>query len=58
MTIIKHLINFPEVIANSAHTYLTNNLALYLYELANMANNFYESTPILKMTILPAEILD
>ncbi len=48
MTIIKHLINFPEVIANSAHTYLTNNLALYLYELANMANNFYESTPILK----------
>ena len=48
LAIIKHLIDFPEIIGDSARTNLTNNLALYLYELANLANQFYETPPILK----------
>ena len=48
LAIIKHLLDFPDIIADSAHKYITNNLALYLYELANLANNFYESVPVLK----------
>ena len=46
--IIKHVLDFPDIIADSARNNLTNNLALYLYELANLANQFYETTPILK----------
>ena len=48
LSIIKHLINFPDTIADSAKMYLTNNLALYLYELANLTNRFYEKTSIIK----------
>ncbi|MDO8495642.1 MAG: arginine--tRNA ligase [bacterium] len=45
--IIKHLINFPDVISESAHHYATNSLALYLFELANLVNKFYEKIRIL-----------
>lgn len=45
---IKQLIEFPEVIKQSQFSNLTNPLALYLYELANLANRFYETVPILK----------
>jgi len=48
LAIIKHLIDFPNVVADSGKLYLTNNLALYLYELANLANRFYENSPVLK----------
>ncbi|MBI2063198.1 MAG: arginine--tRNA ligase [Candidatus Yanofskybacteria bacterium] len=48
LAIMKHLLDFPEVITDSARTNLTNNLALYVYELANLSNQFYETSPILK----------
>ncbi|MDO8492345.1 MAG: arginine--tRNA ligase [bacterium] len=48
LAIIKHLLNFPDTITDSARANLTNNLALYLYELSNLANRFYEITHILK----------
>ncbi len=53
LAIIKHLLEFPDTIVDSATTHLTNNLALYLYELANLANRFYETTPILKDEDVP-----
>lgn len=46
--LIKKLLDYPEEIEKSAEQFGTNNIALYLYELANLANRFYETTPILK----------
>lgn len=46
--IVKKLLDFPEEIERSAGQFGVNNIALYLYELANLANRFYEATPILK----------
>ncbi|MEK7547100.1 MAG: arginine--tRNA ligase [Patescibacteria group bacterium] len=48
MSIIRKLAEFPEVVRRSAEILMTNNIAKYLYELANLANKYYESTPILK----------
>ncbi|MDO8504505.1 MAG: arginine--tRNA ligase [Candidatus Liptonbacteria bacterium] len=48
LALIKKLLDFPEEIEKSAEQFTTNNIALYLYELANLANRFYESTPVLK----------
>lgn len=48
LAIIKHLLDFPDVVSDSGRLYLTNNLALYLYELANMASRFYEKVPVIK----------
>ena len=50
MNIIKHLFEFPEILAQCQSYNLTNPLALYLYELANLANTFYEKIPVLKAT--------
>ncbi len=47
LRIIRHLLNFPDVIRESAELCLTNNLALYLYELANLANQFYERVRVI-----------
>ena len=46
--VLRHLIKFPEAIISSAESYLTNNLTLYLYQLANLANRFYEKVPVIK----------
>ena len=46
--LIIHILNFNEVLRESASTFFTNNLAKYLYELASMGNTFYETTNILK----------
>lgn len=48
LAIENKLLDFPEEIEKSAEQFTANNLALYLYELANLANRFYESTPILR----------
>mgnify|MGYP001604436032 FL=1 len=48
LALIKQLIEFPEAINQCQQNNLTNPLALYLYELANLANNFYEKVPVLK----------
>jgi len=46
--IILGLLRFDEVIEDVAQTLFPNKLAEYLYELANLLNNFYESVPVLK----------
>ena len=45
---MRKLIQFPEVVENAAKNYSPNTLSTYLMELANLANGFYEATPILK----------
>jgi arginyl-tRNA synthetase len=45
--ILRHLVHFPEIIANSAERYLPNILAEYILELAEKLNLLYETTPIL-----------
>jgi arginyl-tRNA synthetase len=47
-SVIKQLLEFPDVIKKAGETNLTNHLALYLYELANLANRFYETVPVIK----------
>lgn len=46
--IMRKLINFPEAVENSAKENAPHLIALYLYELASLYNNFYNSLPILK----------
>lgn len=46
--VVKHLIEFPNVLQQCQIHNLTNPLALYLYELANFTNRFYEQVPVLK----------
>jgi len=48
LAVVRHLIRFPEEIEKSGETFLTNNLAKYLYDLATLANRLYETTPVLK----------
>lgn len=47
LAIIKHLIDFPDMVAATDSAYTTNHLALYLYQLANLANQFYETVRVL-----------
>jgi arginyl-tRNA synthetase len=48
LAVIKHLLEFPNVIKEVGETNLPNYLALYLYELANLVNQFYETVPVIK----------
>ena len=48
LMILNHLLHFPEVIEDSAIYYEPNRLAGYLLHLAEKANLFYETTPVLK----------
>jgi len=48
LAIIKHLLDFPDVLGRIGEINLPNHLALYLYELANLANRFYETVPVIK----------
>jgi arginyl-tRNA synthetase len=48
ISLIKKLSEFPEVIELSAEKYAPNYLATYLLSLADLANKYYESVPILK----------
>lgn len=47
LALIKHLMEFPDIIRQSREMYAPNYLALYLYELANKANAFYENVRVL-----------
>lgn len=47
LALVRKIAEFPETVRRSAETLMTNNIAKYLYELANIANKYYESTPIL-----------
>jgi len=46
--LIKELIKFPEIVQETAENFQLNNLANYLFKLANLVNSFYESIPVLK----------
>ncbi len=48
LAVIKHLLNYADAVSYSCETNAPNHLALYLYELATLANHFYESIPVLK----------
>lgn len=48
LLLIRKMSEFPNVIQAAGKTLAPNALAVYLYELANEANSFYESTPILR----------
>ena len=47
-SIMRQLIKFPEAIENAARENSPHLIALYIYELASLYNNFYSSIPILK----------
>jgi len=47
MALIRKMAEFPGIVKRSAEILFTNGIAKYLYELANLANKYYESTPIL-----------
>ena len=46
--LIRKILEFQNVLILSAENYLTSYLANYLYELAFLANKFYENIPVLK----------
>ncbi len=47
LALIKQIIEFPDVLGQCQAADLTNPLALYLFDLANRANNFYEKVRVL-----------
>ncbi len=47
LNLIKKLLDFPEAIQSASELLTPSHLALYLYELASLANNFYEKIRIL-----------
>lgn len=47
LAVLRKLIQFPEIIANSAQGYSPNILANYLFELAQKYNNFYNKHKII-----------
>ncbi len=46
--IMRQLIKFPEAVESAARENSPHLIALYIYELASLYNNFYNSVPILK----------
>lgn len=46
--LMKHLLDFPFMVKRAAELYVLNGIALYLYELANLANRFYENVRVLE----------
>lgn len=47
LAFIRKMAEFPETVKFAAATRAPNAIAVYLYELANVINSYYESTPIL-----------
>lgn len=43
---MRHMLDFGYAVAECAHLYALNGLALYLYELANLSNRYYEAVRI------------
>lgn len=48
LALMRKIFEFPDEVERSGEVFSTNNLAQYLYDLAVLANRFYETTPILK----------
>lgn len=47
ISLLKKLIQFPEIIEDTARDYQIHHLTTYLYELAQIFTEFYESMPVL-----------
>lgn len=47
LNLMKHCLEFPDVVSESAKKIAPNHLALYVFQLANLANSFYEKNRIL-----------
>ncbi len=54
LRLTRKIIEFPDIVRQSAESFSPNYLAKYLYELADLANHYYESTPILSARGGPA----
>lgn len=48
LLILRKLLKFPDVIADTVTDFMPSHLAIYLYELAGSANAFYHSSPVLQ----------
>ncbi len=48
ISLIKKIVDFPEIIQISAEKYSPNYLATYLLSLADLTNRYYKSVPVLK----------
>ena len=48
LNLIKYFLEFPEVVREASEMIAPQRLALYLFELANLTNNFYENVHILE----------
>ena len=48
LSLIRKLIELPDVIETSVEELSSSFIAKYLHDLANLANRFYESTPVMK----------
>ena len=46
--LLVYILYFPEIIEDALEGFMPNILANYLYELAQLANNFYHSHPVLQ----------
>ena len=47
LSVLRHLVHFPEVVAEAGEKYAPNLICNYLYELAKRYNSFYNSTKII-----------
>ena len=48
LRLMRQLLDYPEAIKECAERYALNGLALYLYDLAHLANQFYEQVHVLE----------
>ncbi|MBI3589537.1 MAG: arginine--tRNA ligase [Candidatus Liptonbacteria bacterium] len=48
LDLIRKILEFPDVVLEAHESLLTSNFCNYLYELCNLANRFYEATPVIK----------
>lgn len=48
INLLRKLVQFPEVVFEAAFDYLPNLVANYVFELASLANSFYEKYPVLQ----------
>jgi len=47
LDLIRKILGFPDTVLEAHKSLLTSNFCSYLYELCNLANRFYETTPVL-----------
>jgi arginyl-tRNA synthetase len=47
-SLVKKILDFPDVLKNSQETNMPHHVAIYIYELATIFNTFYNSYPVLK----------